>query len=80
MAMTETNDTPSPDVLPRDLPEGRGTHDGPELTDRESQELLVRLGRGLRAIVGDVLLDPIPQRFQRLLDVLEHAEKPQRNG
>lgn len=79
MAMTETNDKFSPTPPGHDLPRGVGDHDRPDLTDRESQELLIRLGRGLRAIVGDVLLDPVPQRFQRLLDELEHAEMPQRN-
>lgn len=78
--MTETNDTSSAGLPPREPPEAGGHRDRPDLTDRESRELLVRLGCGLRAIVGDVLIDPIPQQFQWLIDALEHAERPRQKA
>lgn len=46
-----------------------------DLTDRESEELLHRIGRGVRAMVGDVLLDPLPPGFKMLLDRLEGTER-----
>jgi hypothetical protein len=48
---------------------------GPDFTDREQEELLTRLGRGVRAMLGDILLDPLPPDFQRLLTVLEKSER-----
>lgn len=47
----------------------------PDLSEKESQELIHRIGRGVRAMVGDVLLDPLPPTFKRLLDQLEGSEK-----
>jgi hypothetical protein len=56
---------------------GPGAHDvapSPEFSEREQEELLGRLGRGVRAMLGDVLLDPLPADFQRLLEALDKAE------
>jgi hypothetical protein len=51
-----------------------------ELTEREQDELLGRLGRGVRAMLGEVLLDPLPADFQRLLDALDKAERQPRRS
>jgi hypothetical protein len=60
-------------------PSGSGSHIGdghaPDLSEKESQELLTRIGRGVRAMVGDVLIDPLPPSFKRLLERLEGSEK-----
>jgi hypothetical protein len=52
----------------------------PELSEREQEELLGRLGRGVRAMLGEVLLDPLPTDFQRLLDALDMAERGSRTA
>jgi hypothetical protein len=51
-----------------------------ELSEREQEELLGRLGRGVRAMFGDVLLDPLPADFQRLLEALDKAERGPQGG
>ena len=66
------------DVARHDAPGDLRKPTGPDLTPLESEELLSRLGRGLRAIAVDALLDPLPHRFQYLLDALERAENPRR--
>ncbi|MFO1151493.1 MAG: NepR family anti-sigma factor [Alsobacter sp.] len=47
----------------------------PDFSEREQEELLSRLGRGVRAMLGDVLLDPLPADFRRLLEQLDKAER-----
>jgi hypothetical protein len=48
---------------------------GPELTDLELEEIVARIGRGVRALASDALIDQIPREFQRLLDSLERSER-----
>lgn len=47
----------------------------PDLSEKEAQELIHRIGRGVRAMVGDALIDPLPPGFKRLLERLEGSEK-----
>jgi hypothetical protein len=48
-----------------------------EMTDLELEEVVTRIGRGVRALVSDSLIDPLPQDFQRLLERLERSERMQ---
>jgi hypothetical protein len=50
--------------------------ESPDFTSLELEEIVGRIGRGVRAMVSDSLIDPVPREFQRLLDVLEKTEKP----
>jgi hypothetical protein len=49
--------------------------ESPDFTSLELEEIVGRIGRGVRAMVSDSLIDPVPREFQRLLDVLEKTEK-----
>lgn len=69
--MNNKNSTPQQTQEPR-LPHRHSTPHG--MLDRTLQ---AQLGRQLRAIYSDVAEEPVPDRFVRLLEELEAAEKPQ---
>lgn len=41
---------------------------------KKSEELTSHIGRGLRVMFDDVLSEPVPERFQKLLDELEQKK------
>lgn len=47
----------------------------PALTELELEEIAARIGRGVRAMASETLIDPVPREFQRLLESLEQSER-----
>jgi hypothetical protein len=43
---------------------------------KKSEELGEHIGRELRAMFEDVVAEPVPERFQKLLEELEQKSKP----
>ncbi len=49
--------------------------DGPELVPKMDQSIQDHLGRKLRAVYDEIVSQPVPDKFRKLLEELERREK-----